>query len=118
MFIVTGGAGFIGSNVVRGLNARGIDDVLVVDDLEDGSKHLNLNSLEFTDLLDYREFFERAPRPGDVQAVFHQGACSDTTERDGRFMLSVNYDYSKRLLEWCASAGVPFLYASSAATYG
>jgi ADP-L-glycero-D-manno-heptose 6-epimerase len=118
MFIVTGGAGFIGSNVVRGLNARGIDDVLVVDDLENGSKHLNLNSLEFTDLVDYREFFERAPRPGDVQAVFHQGACSDTTEQDGRFMLSVNYDYSKRLLDWCSSAGVPFLYASSAATYG
>jgi ADP-L-glycero-D-manno-heptose 6-epimerase len=119
MYIVTGGAGFIGSNLVRGLNLRGVDDVLIVDDLTNGEKHLGLNGLDFVDLVDYRDFLE-ALDPLDsrkVEAVFHQGACSDTTERDGRFMLSVNFEYSKRLLEWCLGR-CPFLYASSAAVYG
>lgn len=119
MFIVTGGAGFIGSNLVRGLNRRGVRDVLIVDDLEAGEKHLSLNALEFSDVIDYREFLEPLER-GDfegVQAVFHQGACSDTTERDGRYMMAVNYEYSKRLLAWSLGR-CPFLYASSAAVYG
>jgi len=119
MIIVTGGAGFIGSNLVRGLNRRGIDDVLVVDDLENGEKHLGLNALEFRDLVDYRDFAERLDSFGreEIEAVFHQGACSDTMESDGRYMMRVNYEYSKRLLEFCQGR-CPFLYASSAAVYG
>jgi ADP-L-glycero-D-manno-heptose 6-epimerase len=118
MYIVTGGAGFIGSNIVRGLNRRGIADVLVVDDLEQGEKHLNLNGLAFADFVDYREFAPNLARFGRPEAVIHQGACSDTTEADGRYMMSVNYEYSKTLAEWCLTQRVPFLYASSAATYG
>jgi ADP-L-glycero-D-manno-heptose 6-epimerase len=119
MFIVTGGAGFIGSNLVRGLNRRGIDDVVIVDDLEHGEKHLALNSLEFEDLVDYRDFRERLPRYASekIEAIFHQGACSDTTERNGRYMLAVNFEYSKELLAF-ALGRCPFLYASSAAVYG
>ena len=119
MIIVTGGAGFIGSNLVRGLNRRGLTDVLVVDDLSRGEKHLGLNALEFRDYLDYRDFLAQLDRFADapVEAVFHQGACSDTMERDGRYMLEVNYEYSKRLLEFCLGR-CPFLYASSASVYG
>jgi len=119
IYIVTGGAGFIGSNLVRGLNRRGIGDVLIVDDLTHGEKHLGLNGLDFLDLVDYRDFLAGLDdfEPGHVAAVFHQGACSDTTERDGRFMLSVNYEYSKKLLAWSLGR-CPFLYASSAAVYG
>jgi len=117
MIVVTGGAGFIGSNLVRGLNRRGIEDVLIVDDLSRGEKHLGLNGLAFTDLVDYRAFPEQLDALEGVEAVFHQGACSDTMESDGRYMLEVNYEYSKRLLAWCQGR-CPFLYASSAAVYG
>jgi len=119
MIIVTGGAGFIGSNLVRGLNARGYEDILVVDDLQNGEKHRNLNSLVFRDLVDYRDFLEDLDQLESVplQAIFHQGACSDTTERDGRYMMQVNYEYSKRLLAF-TQGRVPFFYASSAAIYG
>lgn len=119
MIIVTGGAGFIGSNLVRGLNAEGHTDIVVVDDLEHGPKSRNLNSLSFTDLVDYRDFADNLDDwfRGDVRAVFHQGACSDTMERDGRFMMRVNYEYSKALLDRCLGV-CPFLYASSASVYG
>ena len=119
MILVTGGAGFIGSNLVRGLNRRGVDDILVVDDLEAGDKHRNLNALRFRDFVDYRDFEARLDsfRGAKIEAIFHQGACSDTTERNGRFMLRVNYEYSKALLAF-ALGRCPFLYASSAAVYG
>ena len=119
MIIVTGGAGFIGSNLVRGLNRRGIDEVLVVDDLEHGEKHRNLNALEFHDLIDYRDFAADPGRflPAKLDAVFHQGACSDTMVHDGRFMLRVNHEFSKRILD-VALGRCPFFYASSAAIYG
>lgn len=121
MFIVTGGAGFIGSNLVQGLNARGIRDILVVDDLSNGRKCLNLSDAHISDYLDKDDFLQRIKagqsfRP--VEAIFHQGACSDTTEWDGRFVMRENYEYSKILLSWCHEERVPFYYASSASVYG
>ncbi|MBT8088502.1 MAG: ADP-glyceromanno-heptose 6-epimerase [Gammaproteobacteria bacterium] len=122
MHIVTGGAGFIGSNLVRALIDRGHDDVVVVDDLEDGHKFVNISNLAIADYLDKDELPELlASDKGfarKVKAIFHQGACSTTTEWDGRFMMHNNYAYSKRLLHHCLEHGVPCLYASSAAVYG
>lgn len=121
MIIVTGGAGFIGSNLVHGLNRRGITDILVVDDLLDGHKCVNLASADFRDYMDKDEFLEKIEAHhdfGPVEAIFHEGACSATTEWDGRFVMTVNYAYSKSLLHWCLRRSVPFLYASSASVYG
>ncbi|WP_207061547.1 ADP-glyceromanno-heptose 6-epimerase [Motiliproteus sp. SC1-56] len=121
MIIVTGGAGMIGSNLVKGLNERGETDILVVDNLSNGHKFWNLQDCQIADYLDKDEFLARI-RAGQgfdrVRAVFHQGACSATTEWDGRYMMANNYEYSKVLLHWCLERSVPFLYASSAATYG
>lgn len=118
--IVTGAAGFIGSNLVRGLNAHGIDDVIAVDDLTIGTKFRNLLGARLTDYFDRNEFYERFARGelGRVEVVFHEGACSDTMEHDGRLMLETNYGCSKRLLDACAAQGTRLLYASSAAVYG
>ncbi len=126
MIVVTGGAGFIGSNLVKALNARGREDVLVVDDLSDGTKFVNLADCTLGDYLDKDDFIARvrAALNGEtshlppIEAIFHEGACSDTTEWDGRFMLENNFEYSKVLLHFCQREGIPFLYASSAATYG
>lgn len=121
MIIVTGGAGFIGSNLVQGLNARGITDILVVDDLTDGRKCLNLSDAHINDYLDKDDFLQRVQSGqsfGPVEAVFHQGACSATTEWDGKFVMRVNYEYSKALLGWTGAQRVPFYYASSASVYG
>lgn len=121
MIIVTGGAGFIGSNIIHGLNARGIDDILVVDDLGDGHKCLNLADLHIRDYADKDDFLRRIQADedfGPVEAVFHEGACSSTTEWDGRFVMAVNYEYTKALLGWCAARRIPLLYASSASVYG
>ncbi len=122
MIIVTGGAGFIGSNIVKALNQRGIQDIIVVDDLSDGTKFTNLASLEIADYLDKDDFLARIEKRDhfnkDIQAIFHEGACSTTTEWDGRFMMKNNYEYSKSLLSYCLERGVNFLYASSAAVYG
>ena len=122
MIIVTGGAGFVGSNLVLALNARGRKDIVVVDDLKDGTKFRNLVDAEIADYRDKDAFLAQITSNhaalGPVEAVFHNGACSDTTEWDGRYMMSVNYEYSKALLDYCQARNIPFLYASSAAVYG
>ncbi|MEX2123733.1 MAG: ADP-glyceromanno-heptose 6-epimerase [Woeseia sp.] len=120
MHIVTGGAGFIGSNLVRRLLDETGDGVVVVDDLSNGHKFANIADLAIADYLDKDEFLEiLESRFGrGVHSVFHQGACSVTTEWDGRYMMRNNYGYSKRLLHHCLAHGIPFIYASSAAVYG
>lgn len=120
MIVVTGGAGFIGSNIVKGLNAIGRKDILVVDDLTDGTKFANLVDLDIADYLDKDEFIGLilSGEDLDIEVIFHQGACSSTTEWNGKFMLENNYNYSKDLLHYCLDNQIPFLYASSAATYG
>ena len=121
MIIVTGGAGFIGSNIVKGLNERGRDDVIVVDDLKDGTKFLNLVDCEILDYLDKDEFIRRVEADtlgGQVEAIFHEGACSATTEWDGHYMMNNNYEYSKTLLHYCLDHKAAYLYASSASVYG
>lgn len=118
--IVTGAAGFIGANVVKALNARGETDILAVDNLERSEKFRNLTDCEFADYLDKSEFLElvrrRALPKADV--VFHQGACSDTMETDGRYMMENNYRYSIELLNWCQETRTPLIYASSGSVYG
>jgi ADP-L-glycero-D-manno-heptose 6-epimerase len=118
--VVTGAAGMIGSNLVHGLNAVGIDDIIAVDDLTDGPKYRNLQGARISDYFDKRDFYARFARRefGAVDAVFHEGACSDTMEHDGRFMLDTNYRCSKDLLDAAQAQGTRLLYASSAATYG
>ena len=118
-YIVTGAAGFIGSKLVEGLNRRGITEVIAVDNLQHADKFRNLAGGEIADYVDQAEFIGNLQRyEGAVEAVFHQGACSDTMETDGRYMLENNYGYSKRLLEWCQDEEVPLIYASSASVYG
>src|SRR5690606_32913470 len=108
------------SNIVAALNADGHSDIIVVDDLTDGRKIRNLADLSIADYLDKDDFLPRLEGGGmgTVTAVFHQGACSDTTEWNGRYMMEVNYTYSRRLLDACLAGGIPFLYASSASVYG
>ena len=120
MLVVTGGAGFIGSNLVHNLNARGRKDVVVVDDLTDGRKFLNIRDAQISDYLDQSEFLDWLAENGDdnIDAVFHLGACSDTTEWDGRYVMENNFSYSKQALNLCLAYRVPFIYASSAAVYG
>jgi len=121
MIVVTGAAGFIGSNLVKALNGRGERDVVAVDNLANAEKVKNLADLDIADFIDKREFIARiedgrySAKPA---ALMHQGACSDTMESDGRYMMENNYDYSMKLMAWCAARGVPFIYASSASVYG
>lgn len=118
--VVTGAAGFIGSNLIQGLNAIGIEDIFAVDDLTDGPKYHNLLSARIADYFDKDEFYARFGRRefGRVDVVFHEGACSDTMEHNGRFMMETNYRCSKTLLDDCMRQGTRLLYASSAAVYG
>jgi len=118
--VVTGAAGFIGSNIVRGLNARGIDDIIAVDDLTEGDKFRNLADLQIADYVDADVFYDAFADGffGQVEAVFHEGACSDTMETDGKYMMDNNYTLSCGLFRACQERGSRLLYASSAATYG
>lgn len=120
-YILTGAAGFVGSNLLRALNDRGITNIIAVDNLERGDKFRNLIAADFDEFIDKREFLERLDAgefDNAVEAVLHQGACSDTTERDGRYMMANNYSYSLRLLDFCMNESIPLVYASSAAVYG
>ncbi len=120
-YIVTGAAGFIGSNLVRALNQRGERDIVAVDNLESADKFTNLVDCEISDFIDKRDFLSALAggRFDDgVDAIFHQGACSDTMETDGHYMMENNYRYSVGLLEFCCEQEVPLIYASSAAVYG
>jgi len=118
--IVTGAAGFIGANLVKALNDRGERDIVAVDNLSRADKVRNLADLDIADFLDKDEFIAmlRGGLEGDFDAVLHQGACSDTMETDGRYMMANNYEYSKSLLDWCQQSAIPFIYASSASVYG
>ena len=118
MIVVTGGAGFIGSNILKGLNDAGEENIVVVDNLSNSQKHLNLNRLSFTDYIDKDDFLECLGKMKNVSTIFHQGACSSTTEKDGKYMMANNYEFSKTLLGYCLENKIDFLYASSAAVYG
>ena len=122
MIVVTGGFGFIGSNLVKALNARGRNDILVVDDLSDGRKSLNLADCQISDYLDSEQSLQKLQSGTgfgeNVEVIYHLGACSDTTQWDGRLMMEQNYCYSKAILDYSILKGIPLVYASSAAVYG
>ena len=118
-YVVTGAAGFIGSKIVEALNLAGVTDIIAVDNLQQSEKVRNLARLDIADYLDQSDFISRLDAfDGAVEAVLHQGACSDTMESDGRYMMENNYRYSKLLLDWCQESEVPLLYASSGSVYG
>ena len=118
--VVTGAAGFVGSNLVKALNARGVTDIVAVDNLQRADKVANLADLEIADYIDKREYLARVEsgRAPEATVILHQGACSDTMETDGRYMMENNYDYSTALMRWCNARKVRFIYASSASVYG
>lgn len=122
MIIVTGAAGFIASNIIKGLNEAGYSDILAVDNLEDGRKFKNIVDCQLCDYMDQNEFLALIEAntvfPKKIEAIFHDGACSSTTEWNGRFMMENNFTYSKKLLHYALDHKIPFLYASSAAVYG
>ena len=111
MIVITGGAGFIGSNIVKGLNEKGHNNILVVDDLTDGTKFKNIADCQILDYQDQDDFLvqiiENKPFAEKIEVIFHQGACAVTTEWDGRYMLHNNYDYSKALLNYSLKHKIP-----------
>ncbi|PHQ80779.1 MAG: ADP-glyceromanno-heptose 6-epimerase [Coxiella sp. (in: Bacteria)] len=122
MIVVTGASGFIGSNIIKGLNKRGITNILAVGDLTQGHKFKNLAVCDYDDYMDFQDFLVKI-NAGDafyesIEAVFHEGACSTTTEWDGRYMMKNNYEYTKQLFHYCLNRKIQFFYASSAAVYG
>lgn len=121
MIVITGGAGFIGSNLINSLNKQGFDDILVVDDLLDGAKFVNLADQRIVDYMDKDLFLSKVTDGSfqeDVTALVHLGACSSTTEWDGEFVMRNNYEYSKSMLHYCLENKIQFIYASSASVYG
>ena len=118
--VVTGAAGFIGSNLIKGLNARGFDDIIAVDDMTQGDKFRNLAQFKISDYVDASVFYDEFAHGsyGQIEAVFHEGACSDTMETNGKYMMENNYSTSVSLYQACQKRGARLLYASSAATYG
>ena len=116
MIIVTGGAGMIGSNIILGLNKIGIEEIVIVDDLSDGRKFFNIANLKFQDYIDKDEFLNLIQNDynfGNVKTIFHQGACSSTTEWNGKYLMQNNYEYSKILLKWAQKIHSQFIYKSS-----
>ena len=121
LYVVTGAAGFIGSKLIEALNRAGITEIIAVDNLENAAKIGNLAGCEIEDYMDKRDFLERLVAnqfDEEIEAVLHQGACSDTMETNGRYVMENNYRYSRVLLDWCQDEAVPLLYASSASVYG
>ncbi len=118
MIIVTGGAGFIGSNIVKGINDFGEDRIIVVDNLKNAEKVKNLASLKIYDYVDKEYFVNNLESFKGVKVIFHQGACTNTMEGDGRYVMNNNYEYSKKLINFCLERGIRFIYASSASVYG
>lgn len=118
--VVTGAAGFIGSNLVKALNTRGCENIIAVDDLTDGHKFTNLAVCALADYIHYEDFLRQLQNGElkNINTIFHQGACSDTTEWNGRYMMDVNYEFSKQLLRHCTANNIALIYASSAAVYG
>jgi ADP-L-glycero-D-manno-heptose 6-epimerase len=120
-YVVTGAAGFIGSNLVKALNDRGEHDIIAVDNMKHADKFRNLVDCEIADYLDKEDFLKKLQDgffDGLIRGVLHQGACSDTMETDGRYMMNNNYQYTLELLNYCQTEEVPLLYASSASVYG
>lgn len=120
-YVVTGACGFIGANLVKGLNERGISDIIAVDNLAKADKFRNLTDCDIADYMDKAEFLalvESGQLEGAIEAIFHEGACSDTMETDGAYMMANNYRYSLALLDFCMEQEIPYLYASSASVYG